>query len=211
MHAAASYLQQTQSAVQKLFEGILSYTAILKAIHGTTFVSGELDPTKFQAEYDAWAQNNAAKLAASLAAQRQYSEQAFAMATLCGAVLQVAAKAIECYSGNEIVPRSVQAIVGNSAKAIPFCIGREVRGVPIGLVIYAGRNQHMHHNEASLSAVNQAVFDRLAVLPQHPHIKDPALDLANTLLESHASNITYVLGWRSYEAYAADLRSLLGT
>jgi hypothetical protein len=210
MHSPQTYIARTESAVRKLFEGIESYTELLRPIRDTTFVGDQIDPAKFQVEYEAWAKKNAAALDASMAAQRAYSEQAFAMATLCGSVLQVAAKAIECYSSNQAVPSSLQSIVGDSQSAKPFCIGREVRAVPIGLIIFAGRNQHTHFNEPKLNKVNVAVFERLAVLPEVATVKDPALDLDNPLLESYASNITFILGWRSYDTYAADLGSLLG-
>lgn len=210
MQSPATYIARTESAVRKLFEGIESYTELLRPIHGTTFVSGQIDKVKVQAEYDVWAKKSAAGLAASMAAQRAYAEEAFAMATLCGAVLQVAAKAIECYSTNQSVSASVQPIVGKSRSALPFCIGREVRGVPSGLVIFAGRNQHIHFNEPKLKPVNVAVFERLAIVPREPHLKDPALDLASRFLGSYASNITFILGWRSYDAYVEDISSMLG-
>ena len=211
MQTPSTYIDRTETAVRKLFEGIASYTELLKPIQGTTYVSGQLDPILFQAEYEAWAKKNAKKLAASAAAQREYSQQSFAMATLCGAVLQVAAKAIECYSTNTVVSAKAKAIIDVSKPAIPFCIGREIRGMPIGLIIYAGRNQHTHYNEEKLDPVNQAIFDHLAVVPRHSNLKDPAMDLANQLLDSHAGNVTFILGWRSYEAYASDLHSLLET
>ena len=211
MQTPSTYIARTETAVRKLFEGIASYTEILKPIQGTTYISGQLDPVLFQAEYEAWAKKNAKKLAASAAAQREYSQQSFAMATLCGSVLQVAAKAIECYSKNTTVSAGAQSIIGKSKPAVPFCIGREIRGIPIGLIIYAGRNQHIHYNEKSLSQVNEAVFAHLAVVPKHSNLKDPAMDLANPLLYSHAGNVTFILGWRSYESYASDLHSLLET
>lgn len=209
MQTPSTYIARTETAVRKLFEGISSYIEILKPIQGTTFVSGQLDPALFRAEYDAWAKLNSKKLAASAAAQKEYSQQSFAMATLCGAVLQVAAKAIECYSTNTTVSVEARAIIGKSAPAAPFCIGREIRGVPIGLIIYAGRNQHTHYNEEKLNGVNEAVFERLVVVSTSPSLKDPAMDLSNPLLDSHASNVTFLLGWRSYEAYESDLRSML--
>jgi hypothetical protein len=86
-----------------------------------------------------------------------------------------------------------------------------VRTVPIGLIIYAGRNQHTHFNEPKLTKVNVAVFERLADHPEDATVKDPEHDLDNPLLDSYASNITFILGWRSYDAYAADLGSLLGS
>jgi len=92
MQSFAVYESSTETAVRKLFEGIASYANILKAIRGTTFVSGELDREKFNAQYQEWAEKNKRRLEKSFAAQRAYSEQSFAMATLCGAVLQVASR-----------------------------------------------------------------------------------------------------------------------
>ncbi|MEP6887777.1 MAG: hypothetical protein ABI945_05585, partial [Nitrospirales bacterium] len=41
--------------------------------------------------------------------------------------------------------------------------------------------------------------------------KDPAFNLQNAQLINFASNITGLLGWRSYDAYAVDMQQLLGT
>jgi hypothetical protein len=209
MQSFAVYSSSTETAVRKLFEGIASYTEILKSIRGTTFVSGESDREKFDAEYQAWAKKHKRRLEKSFAAQREFSEQSFAMATLCGSVLQVAAKAIECYSPIKSVPAHLTPIVGNSKAAIPFCIGREVRGIPIGLIIYAGRNQHTHFNEKRFAKVNEAVFDQLATVPGYSAVRDPALNLHNPLLSSFASNITFVLGWRTHSNYKKDMQALL--
>jgi hypothetical protein len=203
------YSSSTESAVRKLFEGIASYTEVLKSIQGTTFVSGQLDREKFNVEYQAWANKHKRRLEKSFAAQREFTAQSFAMATLCGSVLQVAAKAIECYSPNKSIPAHLKLIVGDSKSAIPFCIGREVRGLPIGLIIYAGRNQHTHFNEKRFAKVNEAVFDQLATVPGYS-ARDPALNLQNSLLSSYACNITFVLGWRTYASYKKDMQALLG-
>jgi hypothetical protein len=124
MHTPKTYIARTESAVRKLFEGIESYTELLHPIRGITFVSDQIDPAKFQIEYETWAKKNAAALDAAMAARRAYTVQAFAMAILCGSVLQIAAKAIECYSINKTVQSSLQSIVGDSQSAKPFCIGR---------------------------------------------------------------------------------------
>jgi hypothetical protein len=210
VNSYAIYASSTETAVQKLFEGIASYTEMLKAVRGTTFVSGELDQDRFNAEYAAWASRNRKRLEKSHAAQKAFSEQSFAMATLCGALLQVAAKAIECYSPVKRVPANLASIVGGTKAAVPFCIGREVRGLPIGLIIYAGRNQHTHFNEKKYAKVNEAVFDQLAALPGHSPQRDPALNLTNPMLQSFASNVTFVLGWRSYKNYKKDMAAMLG-
>jgi hypothetical protein len=144
--------------------------------------------------------------------QRQFVAESFANAVLAGSVLQVAAKAIEVYSTNTNVSNDWKVVIGKSRAPIPFCIGRMVRGVPTGLVIYGGRNQHMHYNEAALQPVNREIFARMAAYSEHEELKgfvDPGLDLTNPLLDSFASNVLYVLGWKSYNDYIADMKVLL--
>ena len=209
MQTPESYITKTESAVRKLFEGIESYVRLLEPTRGTMFVTSQSDRMKRRAELDTWREQNQTAVMASEEAWRKFSEESFAMAVLCGAVLQIAAKAIEIYSTNADVPVSVEDIIENNIKLSKFCIGREVYSVPIGLIIYAGRNQHAHFNEPELYSVNEKVFERLRLhLGAEAH-KYFMFDRANPLANSWARDITYILGWRSYEAYVADLRDLL--
>jgi hypothetical protein len=122
METAAEYLDKTESAVKILFDGIDAYSELLRNEH-----------VQLAAE-------NPEKLQAAFEAQRSFVAEYFALATLCGAVLQIAAKAIECYSKVDDVPEDCQDSF-SGPKIRLFCIGRRVHDVPIGLVIYAGRNQ----------------------------------------------------------------------
>lgn len=201
MNTIHDYLAGTESAMRLLFQGIQSYTDMIGGI--PVFVTGDPDP-----ESEAWKQwrrDNAEAIAASMDRQRQFSVSAFAMATLCGTVLQVADKAIELYSANTALTSSADGILVPGKKtAVPYCIGHEIRGVPIGLIIYAGRNQHAHFEEDP-KAIGRAVFARLA----HPEGGyDPAFDLQNPRLTNYAHNITGLLKWRSYAAYLADMQQL---
>jgi hypothetical protein len=147
-----------------------------------------------------------------LANHRAFFAETFALSTLCGAVLQVAAKAIEVYSANTAIPGSVAHIVKTGNKtARPFCIGRQINGVPMGLIVFAGRNQHTHYNEAKLHPVNVAVFREISLFETTStghELRDPAFDLRNPKLVSFAANVTALLGWRSYDQYIADMRAL---
>jgi len=100
MQTAAEYLDKTESAVRTLFRGIDSYASMLRRHPTSAFVTSYTDEADFQAQYEAWANENEEVIRASLKAQREFIAESFAQATLCGAVLQVAAKAIECYSKN---------------------------------------------------------------------------------------------------------------
>jgi len=213
MQTAAEYLDKTRSAAAKLFEGIDTYLALLRQ-HSTTFVTSYTSQEDFQRQYDAWYTANHANIKAELEAQKQYLGESFAQATLCGSILQLAAKAIECYSKNTEIPEDWESLIKPGVKPVAFCTGRLVRGVPLGLVIYAGRNQHIHFEDQDLREPNVEVFRRLAVNHGYGRgstepVVDPAFHLGTESIDSFANNITALIGWRSVEAYEADMRTLL--
>jgi hypothetical protein len=96
MQSAAEYLEKARSAPSLLFEGVDTYLAMLRD-HDTTFVSSYMSAGDFQEQHDALYKANQSKIQTALEAQKKYLGEGFAQATLCGAILQRAAKAIECY------------------------------------------------------------------------------------------------------------------
>lgn len=210
MQTAFQYLTRTESAVRLLFDGIDSYLKCLRKVVRNTFDTSEPLGPNYDAEFAAWCIANSQNLAAARAVDREFIAESFALSTLCGGVLQVAGKALEIYSKNTNVPPEwIDATTRTKAK---FCVGRPVRTVPLGLIIYAGRNQHTHFNENQLHEPSAAVFNRLST--QHgfqtsvPFI-DPAFDINNTGVTSYASNIMNLIEWRSYDQYAKDMSALL--
>lgn len=213
MQTVAEYLDKTESAMRKLFEGIDSYLEPLRRSDSLYFVSSVVDDEERRVQRETWLNQNKSAITVSYQAQREFIAESFAQATLCGAALQIAAKALECYSRNNRVPSEWSSVEGLKTKAAAFCCGRLIRGVPLGLVIYAGRNQHIHFNDKALREPNFSVFDRLATnhgFASETPCRDPDFDLANNRLVSFASNITELIGWRTYDAYAQDIRKLLG-
>ena len=211
METAAEYLDKTESAVKILFDGIDAYFEVLRNEPSgvRTHSQGEV-PLHENGQRIA---ENPEKLQA-FKAQRSFVAEYFALATLRGGVLQIAAKAIECYSMVDDVPEDCQDWINSKqwVTARPFCIGRRVHDVPIGLVIYAGRNQATHFNEKKLYGLNETIFQRLS--DRNPSIldkdlRDPSFDLLNPNLTIFADNITTLLGWRSFHEYNADMRALL--
>jgi len=94
MDTPAEYLEKTASAAQKLFEGIDSYLEIIRGHEKSLFVSGALTPEEMQADFEAWQSDNQEAIQQWKAASERYFSETFAQATLCGAVLQIAFKAI---------------------------------------------------------------------------------------------------------------------
>ena len=208
MQSAEDYLRKTESAVRLLFTGIDSYLQVLRQATGVVFVSGELDDSKREADFAAWLIENEQRLAAARVAERDFIAESFALDTLCGSILQVAGKALEVYGTNNVIPTGLPTTV--KSHFAKFCVGRPIRTVPLGLVIYAARNQHTHFNDDGLREPSSSVFNLLATAHRFgPGIVDPAFDLKNDRLLSYASNISSLLDWRSYEQYIADMRSML--
>lgn len=212
MQIAIEYLDKTESAMRRLFDGIDTYFAPLRRSQSLVFESSTADDEKRRVEWDIWFRQNKDAIMASLVDQREFVAESFAQTVLCGAVLQVAAKAIEMYSVDAIIPSEWQAAASKDRKAVKFCYGRPVRGIPLGLIIYAGRNQHTHFEDKKLREPNKTVFERLATRNSNAaevQYRDPAFDLANDRLVSFASNIISLIGWDTYEAYNQDIRLML--
>lgn len=202
------YLKKTESAMLKLFEGISSYIEILNN-PDAAFVTSYTDDADLQSQYEVWCCENS--IAKAREAEKKFVTESFALSVLCGSVLQVAEKAIELFSKNKSVAENFGSVIKESNKNVKFCCGRLIRGVPLGLIIYAGRNQHTHFDDYPLREPNKTVFELLAKNHDFgPNILvDPAFDLTDSRGGSFANNITAIIGWRSYSAYEKDMKNIL--
>lgn len=212
METLEEYINRTESAARKLFEGIGEYAGILRRSKLPVFSAEYGSEADFHSAYEFWLVENELAIQNRLEAEREYLSESFAQATLCGALLQVAAKAIECYSENEAILEGWGEFIRPSSKSVRFCIGRNIRSVPLGLVIYAARNQHTHFEDSELREPNCEVFRRLAKnhgLKSEESFVDPSFDFTNKRLVSYASNCIALMEWWDYSSYEADIRALL--
>jgi len=213
LQSAAQYLTETEPAVKNLFEGLEQYYAILKEIKWPVFIaphtSGEASETAFKK----WQRKNRAAYKRASEKQRKYLGYRISIGTLCGSILQIANMGISLYSKNKALPPEFSSIIKPGTRVARFCIGRRVREVPIGLIIYAARNQYAHWDEKNLkNQVNKWVFNTLATkhgIKGMEKIKDPAFDLNNKMIQIYSANVLSILGWDSYDRYMADMKNLL--
>ena len=149
---------------------------------------------------------------------RKYVEQAgkyfylkFSEGTLAGAIIQVAATGIRLFSTNKVIPDDCTNIVPPNAKlAIPFCIGKRKYGLPIGLIIYAARNQYAHWEEDP-HQVTTNVFHQLTIAFWDNPLYDLAYDLENPTIDIYANEILLGgLNWTTYEIFRSEMEELLG-
>lgn len=116
----------------------------------------------------------------------KYFALKFSEAMFAGGILQMAYTAIRLYSRNSLVPKNCVTIVGTKKSVLPFCIGREQYGLPIGLIIYAGRNQFSHWDDENPHEITQQVFNALSEAFLNNPLSDLAFSLANPTVNIYA-------------------------
>jgi hypothetical protein len=207
METPAEYLARTKSAAQHLFEDIATYLQILRNGRPPVLVGSYPTAADRDAALQQWMKEKAQEIEKGLAAERAFLAEKYALATLCGAILQIAFMAIRLYSKQDQVPEDLSSAL--KAPHALYCIGRRIRTVPLGLIVYAGRNQYNHIDDDQLREPNLTIFESLATKHGYgPGIRDPAFDLNARLAWNYPSNITSLLGWRHYASYEDDMRSL---
>ena len=199
--SAESYLKDTMTAVKGLFALLdyydhLTYPPSLIQFYDD---NGLATMNRFQSEDYLLAYNE------SLAFD-------FSKATLSGSILQVAHKALEEFSTNTKFPSTAFKLgVSAKTKLIRYAVGREVQGIPAGLLIYAGRIQYNHFEEGwQINNVARSVFEALL---QH-YIDYLSFDMAYELewpVPRPVSHylVRHELKWFKISEYEADMRNML--
>ena len=214
MNSVDDYLNRTRSAVEKLFTAVDSYYLLLSYPKRPVFVTWDSDEARVNAEYEKWAQQNSQLIQERLNRDDEFAQETFAITTLCSAILQFAYMAIKQFSRNVVVPTDFQGVIKPDNIAARFCIGRLIDDVPIGLIIYAGRNQSHHYDETTYREPTPIIFSKLAnwYSPQfQKHFVDDRYDLANPRITNFAAHILHKLDWHSCDSYENDIRSLFPT
>ena len=213
MNNIEEYLNKTKSAVNKLFEAYNSYWELLLIPKRPGFSSwGDPDSIENIKAYEKWHKENKAIIEERLKKDDEYVYEFLARATLCGCILEFAFMGIKLFSNNTFIPDGFKSVIKPKTVASKFCIGRFYNDVPIGLMIYAGRNQAAHYDENPLREPNTTIFTKMANWYSSTFNKEFSnsyLDLKNNEIVHYAENITYYLGWRDYKSYENDMLNML--
>ena len=212
------YISETEHAVKSFFDTIEHYKYLIKlSIPPCTSFQYPTEED-FQKQYKQWRDRPDTVEAFEIAelAREEYRAQLFSMHVVSGSILHIACKAIELFPPSSSLKSEYEFLVdgcgkGLRKKAQRYCVGREVRGVPLGLIILAGRNQY-NHIEAGpdLDPLNINIFNALAKGHDYGQdILDPAFELDSNGLVSYSSNIRAVIGWDNYQSYISDINDLL--
>jgi hypothetical protein len=194
------YLKDTEPAVQHLFQGLGDYYSDrLPSILQYRDETGVIRMTREKNEE-------------FLNAYKAHFALETARAALAGSILQIAYSGLKQYPSKKTVnpefsDLGVKSVVPHRA----FCVGRLVRNLPIGLLIYAGRIQYNHWEEGEpTNPVARQVFRELVI----SYSDDPGFDLGYVLDYPAPRPVSHYivrleLAWRSYDAYLQDMTQLL--
>lgn len=205
MMTSTEYMRQTEFAVRQLFDSLSHYHDLLekemtiRPVFSTTGCneSEHWEQAKKFFNENKILNDEANKLSSELLGLKD------SQALICGSILQVAFTAISkfsTYDGECLVLKN---------KNVKFGIGREVYNIPLGLVIYAGRNQYNHWDDEKPHNQTKKLFDLIATRNNELNYKDPCfnIDLENIDIYSH--NILGLIGWKNYEDYEKDMVDML--
>ncbi len=213
------YFKETENAVRSLFSCIGEYRDLFKLSISPIKAFQHTGEEDFKKKYAEWRSEPKVIEQHVFAdyAREEFHANIFSMYVISGSILQIVNKAIELFSNNtEVKPK--YAYLFERCNNLPnnkikkFCIGRDVRNVPLGLAIYAGRNQYNHLEVGrNLHTLNVNIFEALATVDEDKGYRNPAFDLSNELLDSYSFNILGLLDWNSYEDYQTDMQKIFSS
>jgi len=195
------YFIQTEHAVHHLYAGISSCWAYYEEALKHWDISKGHPKTP----------EDKAALNRFLELDKKHFDLKFSAGVFAGSILQIAAMGIRYFSRNKSIPESCKRIVSAKDKtAIQFCIGKELYGLPIGLIIYAARNQYNHWDDEDPHKITTSVFDMLSSCFRENVFYDLAFSLSNPGITVYASEILLTaLSWGTYESYLSETGALL--
>jgi hypothetical protein len=210
MEDAKGYLTSTAPAVEGLFKLMNQYG------WGKMRVIVELTECKSRAELKK--------------AKAAFSSKDVARDVISGSILQIAYAAIDVYAPSIQKPQKVLEFEAEINKMLTsslkkprckhfelpkaFCVGRLLGHLPIGLVIYAARNQYNHFNEDRLSVVNEVIFNYLNIIFPEPRKTGISFNLYDGM-RFYSYSVLCALGWvdsrkrPAYQAYISEMAEVL--
>lgn len=144
------------------------------------------------------------------------------MNVIAGSILQIACKAIEQYSKNQSLSNNRLHLFGGKPPKPKYAVGREIRDIPLGLLILAARNQYNHIEDGSIMREpTKSIFEALCTYEDprwkewdidgpedEAPFRDPSFDLNNPKVVCYSFPILKLIGWKSREALMIDLEQM---
>ncbi|MCW9705778.1 hypothetical protein [Fodinibius salsisoli] len=213
------YLKQTKYAIEQLLQNFSFYSSLYRDLYeknrkvdSLIFDDYIADPEHpdYKNEIKRWQRNNHEDQKEFCKALSKIDGAGTSKNAIAGAILQIAFMGINIYSNNDSIPETCEELhnsltkSGSKLNLRKFGVGKTVWGkLPMGLVIYAGRNQYNHFDEHPNfeNELVEKILDRLATFRDEDKIfKTNHIKKHNT-----AQHILGILHWQSYGDYKKDM------
>lgn len=198
-----TYLSEAKHAVTGLFEILHFYTSLREEINIecrlNTYDKGMLDDAEHASE--TYEKEKAIVIEQALIKERESLDYSDSENIISGSLLQIAYMTIKKFSSNKTCEFCFK-------KNSVFKIGRTIKGVPIGLIILAGRHQYSHIDEKWLQPLNEIIFKIIGQNGLPKGLIDPAFDLRSPY-SPISNNLLSIIGWSSYSEYHKDMMEML--
>lgn len=209
MKSALNYLERTKPAAEGLFKLLNGYD------WDKTRSFAELTKVRTREEFDIQ--------------KRDFETTDVAREVIAGSILQLAYFAIDSFAVHEgksagalhfesemnrlLKESSKPRMKGSFSLPEKFCVGRDIGDLPLGMLVFAGRNQYNHYGEDRLNVVNEVVFNAL-----HQMFPEPGNGHSFNLYEGkqfRSYSVICALDWvandagTGYGPYSHDLHHIL--
>lgn len=188
------YLARSEQATRHIFDGIRDYLERYRQLHWPAQARNQSELSTALRDLEAW----------------RVSE--FALAVLCGAVLQIADAGIDACCHNQTIPVTCAPFA--TMQTARYCVGREVHGLPLGAIIHFGvhwASRSTDDRAPGCSTFTDAVFNRLLYV-----YYESRTDFGRQETDAYRgqpmrvdSLVLTTIGWTSYDAYVTDMRDML--
>ena len=196
--SAKKYLKETEPAVKHMFDALKHYIKLNPRRQEGSRRNGNAQARKEVIKY----------LDRSIDA----TGLDMAKATLCGAIVHVAYSGIKQYSKNGTIHSSCgepEIPAGNDNAR--FYVGREIHGIPMGLIVYAAREQFNHWEKGTPSdPTAKGVFEHLRAVRKKNIWQDLIYELDWPVKRPVSHHVLLQeLNWQTYEDYLTDMQQAL--
>lgn len=207
MNLPQKYYEQTEHAARQLIKNLNFYDELLdKGVIVSPFWA---DNENWNDKAENWYKENQDKIENSGDYLKEFAGSQISRDVISGSLLQIAYMGLKLYAPkipinklpaliNEKIDKSGQQYLAK------FSHGRKVWNLPIGLIVYASRNQYNHFEDKSYNTLTQTIVDEMTKHdPMIPEIlkKDEARSISYRVVEK--------LGWKYFRNFENDIKDLI--
>jgi hypothetical protein len=202
METWKDYLKRIEPPLRILFSSLNEYRTALAASDLPELITGAGNDEDLFSKFTSWSAT--AKPSKEPLPRERARKSADSVTPLAKSILQFAYIAIDKYSLNTSVSADLLPLVREHAIPAKFFVGRRIRNVPLGLILYAG---HGYFGGKSSDPSYEGARHVLEIL-LHSRLEDRAMvgfQAQGALHVNNPKNCLDIIGWKTVHDYYHDM------